>query len=724
MEDSSDVTTTSDDGPDSASTETEEPTKQEEQTFKTPETVPAKRSSEEISSENLANSCAYYQPPDWACTCPSASRYFLEVIKNGISLPEATIDLSDIDHRILGRQPGPLLNPQNPTGRTATLLHPSISRAHAVLQFGSNSDLSPGWYVYDLDSTHGTFVNKHRVPSGRYIRLRVGYVLRFGSSTRLLILNGPESDVESETKETWSELVAKKKAKREGEKRKREEESDANICNWGMEDDGDEDENVLQQRLAESGNCLSHESSYIADPKRALRAFFDREGLDPLPEYEFVEGRFGQQMCRIELPLDAGTLFAEVPMTGQKRKEAIAACALEACRILDHLGEFDANREGVEAVRRAREKAYWQSNDYYSSDEDTFLDRTGQIEARRRRRMRRMGVEGAEVTSTDDSMSQETSEEPQDSLSVLATLEELGRKIIEVEMELDAAEQAMQAAGENATEMDELEAYMEAIKRGAPKRAERQALKRRLVALRQEETRLLRKVGIRGGGSSAARFSSSASSAAATAVRAVASQQSGTDGRTNEASHTESRLNSIKRQLPEFNRRSHQIGEKRALQKKEIEKETEGEEVFVPEVEEDDDSQIGVDTKPESPKPKVARNEEAYSPTVSTDKVHSAASSPSKQLQEPLRVVEEDKVVHRPRIGPQQLSHSVDDKVVKDEQSPAVSVELSSELSPPTEIGLDDAYDYSMNDPNFALWMPPKDQTGDGMTELNKKYGY
>lgn len=57
-------------------------------------------------------------------------------------------------------------------------------------------------------------------------------------------------------------------------------------------------------------------------------------------------------------------------------------------------------------------------------------------------------------------------------------------------------------------------------------------LKRRLVTLRQEETRLLRRVGIRGGGSSTARFSSSASSAAATAVRAAAaSQQSGADGR-------------------------------------------------------------------------------------------------------------------------------------------------------------------------------------------------
>lgn len=65
-------------------------------------------------------------------------------------------------------------------------------------------------------------------------------------------------------------------------------------------DDVDEAENVLQQRLAEGGNCLSHENSYIADPKRALRAFFDREGFVPLPEYEFVEGRFGQQICRIE----------------------------------------------------------------------------------------------------------------------------------------------------------------------------------------------------------------------------------------------------------------------------------------------------------------------------------------------------------------------------------------------------------------------------------------
>ncbi|KAL5971813.1 Kanadaptin [Taenia solium] len=707
MANSSNTTTTSDDGTNGLSIEHH--TKQEEEIFRAPAIVPAKRSSEEISDELLPKSSEYYQPPSWARICSSASCYFLEVIKNGISLPEATIDLSDIDHCILGRQPGPLLNPQNPTGRTSTLLHPSISRAHAVLQFGSDSDLAPGWYVYDLNSTHGTFVNKHRLPSGRYIRLRVGYVLRFGSSTRLLILNGPESDIESETEETWSELVARKKSKStkgEQEKKGLNEENTATVCNWGMVDDVDEAEDVLHQRLAESGNCLGHENSYIADPKRALRAFFDREGTVPLPEYEFVEGRFGQQICRIELPLEAGTLYAEVPMTGQKRKEAIVACALEACRILDRLGEFETNKEGAEAVRRAREKAYWQSNDYYSSDEDTFLDRTGQIEARRSRRMRRMGVEGAEVTQIVDSTSQETSKEPQDSLSLLAALEELGRKIIEVEAELNAAERAMEAVGENATEMDELEAYMEAIKRGAPKRAERQKLKRRLVALRQEETRLLRRVGIRGGGSSTARFSSSASSAAATAVRAAASQRSGADG----------------------SRRSHQIGE-RLLQRKKIEEETKDEEEFVPEFEQDEeeDMKTNVDAKQEypeanlapvekmgkgealkrpssstpqssSPKRKVRRNVEEDLSAPSTEELHSVA--PSLSRQESPRVVE-GMEVERPLIGPQRLPDSVADKN-----------------------DLDEAYDYNINDPNFALWMPPKDQTGDGMTELNKKYGY
>ena len=76
-------------------------------------------------------------------------------------------------------------------------------------------------------------------------------------------------------------------------------------------------------------------------------------------------------------------------------------------------------------MRRLREKAHLQSNDFYSSDEDTFLDRTGQVEARRRRRMRRLGVEEAGAAQVKDSP--ESEEEASDSLSVVRVESLCGR---------------------------------------------------------------------------------------------------------------------------------------------------------------------------------------------------------------------------------------------------------------------------------------------------------
>lgn len=76
-----------------------------------------------------------------------------------------------------------------------TLAHPSVSRHHAVLQHrpppnadGNEDGPEPGLYVYDLGSAHGTFLNKAQVPPRTYCRLRVGYVLRFGGSSRLFVL--------------------------------------------------------------------------------------------------------------------------------------------------------------------------------------------------------------------------------------------------------------------------------------------------------------------------------------------------------------------------------------------------------------------------------------------------------------------------------------------------------------------------------------------------------
>ena len=64
-----------------------------------------------------------------------------------------------------------------------------------LLLIGSDKDSSndgsypeAGFYVYDLGSTHGMYLNKQKVRPCAYCCLRVGQMVRFGGSTRMFIL--------------------------------------------------------------------------------------------------------------------------------------------------------------------------------------------------------------------------------------------------------------------------------------------------------------------------------------------------------------------------------------------------------------------------------------------------------------------------------------------------------------------------------------------------------
>ncbi|CAI6368185.1 unnamed protein product [Macrosiphum euphorbiae] len=331
-----------------------------------------------------------YEEPSWGGK--PGDKYFLEELKSGVML--STIQLESRSFHCFGR-----LNNCH-----VTMAHPTISRFHAVLQYRSTfsiNDENRGFYLYDLDSTHGTFLNRLRIKPKTYVKVHVGHLISFGGSTRMYLLQGPPDDEEKESELTVTELKAKRQAelvqrereqelqrlKREEEERKKMEQG----VDWGMGEDANEEEDTKENPFAPKEN----EQLYLDDPKKTLKGWFEREGQEL--EYDVSEKGFGTFTCRIELPIANITgrpQIAEATISG-KKKEAIAHCALEACKILDMYGLL---RQSTHESRKRKEKN-WEEEDFYDSDDDNFLDRTGDIDAKRKKRMKKFG-KAAETVDT------------------------------------------------------------------------------------------------------------------------------------------------------------------------------------------------------------------------------------------------------------------------------------------------------------------------------------
>ena len=210
-----------------------------------------------------------YEAPEWAGRPKHA--YALEVVKGGVEVERVSVDAKD--HYVVGRA----------EGCDIALLHPSISRRHAVIQHRASGDdgdgdegVGPtnsqggGVFIYDLGSTHGTFVGKRRVGARQYCELRVGDMVRFGASTRLFVLTAP--DPESVRQEEERRLVRRKRA---AEERRRYpehhrqqlanarraggggdggDEDDDDACGWGMGDDAEEEEMEEEMERMDHGD--------------------------------------------------------------------------------------------------------------------------------------------------------------------------------------------------------------------------------------------------------------------------------------------------------------------------------------------------------------------------------------------------------------------------------------------------------------------------------------
>lgn len=256
-----------------------------------------------------------YTEPLWSAAPSDQHPYHIEMLKGG-TIVETVSDLQSRPFWLIGKL----------KDNHIVMAHPTVSRFHAVLQY--RPDVAPsdephdekssapekdastpgkpriqcGWYLYDLDSTHGSFVNKRRIPKRTYVRVRVGYMLSFGGSTRRLIVQGPDFDAEPEAElgiteqrelrqqkqAAEAELARAANEQRDEEERRRE----AAGASWGMQEDADEETDLSVNPYASTNN----EELFLQDPKRTLRGYFEREGVDL--EYRVDELSAGSFVCK------------------------------------------------------------------------------------------------------------------------------------------------------------------------------------------------------------------------------------------------------------------------------------------------------------------------------------------------------------------------------------------------------------------------------------------
>ncbi|KAG0353021.1 Kanadaptin [Podila minutissima] len=297
-----------------------------------------------------------YQKPSWS-GYPN-QQFSFEVIKNGVVVDR--IEAPEKEFMVVGRLPMCDLEME----------HPSLSRYHAVVQFKSNGEC----FIYDLNSSHGTKLNKTKIPPGVHVPLKPGDQLRFGESTRIYLFQTDQTlDQEEEERKMVEAMIEKQNRARSQSRQDDEEEEDVRF-GWDQEDAVDEDDDDDDMQDNGVRRAVDPDAYYHKDPKKALRNYLESKGY--AYEFEVEEegpGHAREYTARIRLPIETamGPVYGEAT-TGKKR-DAEREAALDACIQLDKRGMLGQKAAASEGSAPSRRK-YDRSN---SDDEDDFYDRAG-----------------------------------------------------------------------------------------------------------------------------------------------------------------------------------------------------------------------------------------------------------------------------------------------------------------------------------------------------------
>ncbi|PHZ09869.1 SMAD/FHA domain-containing protein [Rhizopus microsporus ATCC 52813] len=193
-----------------------------------------------------------YEKPSWSSE--AMFDYKIEMLKGGLSVE--TVEGPKKEFVTIGRLP--ICDIQ--------MEHQSISRYHAVIQFNQDGDA----FIYDLESAHGTILNKKRINPREYMPLKPGDQLRFGESTRICIFESqkpydPEAELEEKRRIALEQRIAKAK-----EEAGIEPEDEG--ATWGFGEDAIEDEDEEEEEQEKSGDAsllnIEAEKMAFEDAKR------------------------------------------------------------------------------------------------------------------------------------------------------------------------------------------------------------------------------------------------------------------------------------------------------------------------------------------------------------------------------------------------------------------------------------------------------------------------
>lgn len=292
-----------------------------------------------------------YTIPEWSG--PPCHKFSLEILKDGSIIDQ--FEVCEKGAYMFGRVE--LCD--------FILEHPTISRFHAVLQFKRNGDA----YLYDLGSTHGTFVNKSQVEKGVYVALHVGDVIRFGHSSRLYIFQGPPDLMppEADRKIRRNAKIRQEIQDQEASlQRARLEASLADGISWGMGEDAiqeveDDCDEVTWQTYK---GQLTEKQEKTRDKviKRTEKIAHMKKEIDAIRAKDIAQGGLTQ---------------------GQQTQ--IARNEQRMTQIMEELENLEETlnesiRESIGArsgrISRGKGKGTAEDGEDFSSDDDEFYDRT------------------------------------------------------------------------------------------------------------------------------------------------------------------------------------------------------------------------------------------------------------------------------------------------------------------------------------------------------------